>query len=279
MRRHWGIVLLVLPQLLGAVVDYRPWFSRDLELQPWLSYRYQQYNRINGNGGSFTRNENDSFFDAGAGIAALGYAVDLEAEIAKTSHQNYACDHFSLTGKYQLSDDVIGDSLSAVTGLTFTHAFKHSLFDISSFHHGKFEYEWYISAGREKSCGSFWLSRFWGVAAVGIADRGSPWIRADCTWERNWWDIHRVQVFIRTLWGLGEHGLTEERPFRGYGSIRHQSIDVGAGYVYQFEEYGRVGLDYAYRLYARNFPSRVNTVVLTYVYPLSPNVVLGLFKW
>lgn len=278
MRWRWGICLLLLPQLLGAV-DYRPWLSRDFEFQPWASYRYQQFSKVNGNGGSFSRNENDSFFAGGIGFAAIGYGADIDVEIAKTSHQNFACDHFSLTGKYQLSDDVIGDPVSIVTGLTFTHAFKHSLFDISSFHHGKFEYEWYLSAGREKICESFWMSRFWGVVAVGIADRGSPWIRLNCAWERNWWDLHRVQLFARTLWGLGDHGLSEDRRFRGYGSVAHQSIDIGLGYVHEFENSAKLGLDYAYRIYARNFPMRVNTLMLTLVYPLGPNQVFGLFYW
>lgn len=259
--------MMCLLPLAGMATDLKPWYSRYLEIQPKATYLYQHYNSINDGHHNASRTSNNNFLTLSVGGAYDIYSVELETTLAATHHRSFGFCDFKLTGRYQWLDDVVGDPVSLVTGVTVIQDFKIARNDISCFYHGGIEGEFHVAVGREKVCEQFWTSRWWGVGVFGIADIGSPWIRADLGWDRNWWDVHEIGLRMYTLWGLGGERLNLEKHFHGYGPIHHQSIDLCINYHYHSECYGIFGAGYAYRVYARNCPSYVNMVELSYLYP------------
>lgn len=259
--------MITIPLLLSAT-DLTPWLTKDFEFQSQLSGLFQYYPKIASNHGSIHRKGNDQFYTLSLGLSAFDWSGEIESTLAHTRRQDYLCDNIRLTGRYRWLDDIPGEvPVSLTTGVTLTQAFKHSLRDISSFHHGQFEGELHVAIGQESSCNRFWETRWWGVLALGHGNHGAPWIRTETAWEKNWWNSHQLRLFANTLWGLGNKGISSVDHFRGYGPIAHQSIDLGMRYTYLFDFSGTLSLEYAYRVYASNFPESTSLLMLRYLYP------------
>lgn len=254
------------PMLLGAT-ELTPWLERDLELQPRVTWLHQKFSKIYTPHRTFRRSANDSFYTLSMEVTGLDYGVEVEVSVAHTQHQRNDCDNFRLTGRYRWLNDILGDPVTLTTGVTYIQAFRHSLYDISSFHHGKTECEAHVVIGKEYSTLSTWNSHWWAVFALGLGDHGSPWLRGEAAWEKNWCDQQRVRVFMHALCGCGGNNIHHIDHFHGYGAIRHRSIDLGARYSYRFCFDGVLSLEYARRVYAQNFPSQANLVLLSFLYP------------
>ena len=264
-----GSLLFLLLSSVGlAATEFSPWLGKDFEIETRAQCLYQSYHRVEGAEGPFKRHSNDYFYNFSAAFSALDYSAEIETTIANTHHQHPACDNVRLTGRYRLLNDIVDEDVFTITpGITLIQAFNHSLDDISSFHHGKLAGELHLAIGKEIPCDAFWRSRTWAVVGIGCADHGSPWMRGDLYYERNWWDRQQLRWFLHTLWGFGHEDLETLKHFGGYGSIRHQSIDFGVRYSYLFDSGLTFSLQYARRLYARNFPEQVNLLTANIFYP------------
>lgn len=259
---------LLLPALLSAT-DLTPWLTKDFEFQPRVSGLFQHYPRIARTHGHTHQSGNDQFYTFSLGLSAFNWSGEVESTLAHTRRQDYLCDNIRITGRYRWLDDIPGeDAISLTTGLTLIKAFRHSVFDVSSFHHGEYEGEVHAAIGQELSqCQNFWATRWWGVLALGQGNHGSPWIRTETAWEKNWCDIHQLRLFAHSLWGLGRGSLPCPGHFHGYGPIAHQSIDLGLRYTHLFDFSGVLSIQYAYRVYASNFPENTSLLLLSFVYP------------
>jgi hypothetical protein len=250
----------------GWAADLKPWYTRYLEIEPTAAYVFQTYPSVSAAHGSGRYHSDDNFLTLSAAGAYDRWSLELETTFAATHHRSFGFCDVCLTGRYQWLDDVIGDPVSLVTGLTVIHDSKIARNDISCFYHGQTACEFHMAAGHEMVCEEFWASRLWGVLGLGIADQGSPWIQIDAGWDCNWLDVHEMEIELRSLWGLGTHALHVHR-FHGYGPIRHQSIDLGFNYHYYLESGGILGIGYYYRLYALNCPRQANILGLSFLYP------------
>lgn len=271
--RKTAALLGLLPSLLAITpiqaADLRPWYPRFAEIQPQATYLYQNYQTVQSPDGDFHYSSNDSFLTLSAGIPYYQWYGEFDVVLANTRHRTFGLDNLNLTARYQIWDDVAGvDQYSLVGGLTVFTAVKRAVRDISSFHHGQIEAEAHLAIGKETSdnCERFWNSRWWGIVAVGIADIGSPWLRLNYQWEKNFFDIYQWGVFANTLWGFGGDNLSHHH-FRGYGPIGHRSVDVGLFATYNFEWGGILTASYAFRAYARNFPANTNLLSISFLYP------------
>lgn len=246
-----------------------PWFGPDLQIEGKATVLLQEYQHIALSHGQKRHHAFDQFYTLGADVSAFGYSAELEGTLANTHHQPPAVDNIRLTGRYLVMNDVAAeDPISLAVGLTLTKAFEHSVHDISSFHHGQIEGELHAAAGKEFACGNFWTTHAWGVLGIGQADVGSPWIHADAHWEMNWWNLHQLDVFAKSLWGTGGNNIRKHhRSFHGYGPIAHRSIDLGLKYNYIFENDAVFSTEYAFRVFARNFPCYANLLVIKFLYP------------
>ena len=260
------LAFLFLPASLFCI-ELNPWFGELFELETRFTYTLQQFNSVNTTCSKSDYSSYDSFYQLGAELPVLDYDVQLEATAFNTRRHSLNLDDLSLTARYKLMNDIVGDPVTLTSGITFTKVFKPGRRDIASFHHGGFESELHLAAGQENSWREFWTSRWWALIGIGMADVGDPWIRANMAWENNWCNQHRAGIFLYSLWGLGPRRLSLERPFHGYGRIHHQSIDLGFRYEYLFEYFGQLRMEYARRLYARNCPRGVNIFMFSLLYP------------
>lgn len=277
MIRQWLASLILLPAYIIAT-DFSPWMTRDFEIEARATALYQTYPRVTTPEGALHHRGDDRFYTLSAESTVscipifdqtlCGFNVEFETTIADTHHQHPCIDNFRLTARYLLLDDVMDeDPVTLVVGATMTQAFKHSLHDISSFHHGQIEGELHFTIGKEEPFMEYWLTRKWAVFGVGMGDIGSVWLRGDAVWERNWLEQHQVRLFMHSLWGLGGDNISLIKSFRGYGPISHHSVDLGARYTYIFCNYATFSFEYSRRVYARNFPEQANLYLISYVYP------------
>jgi hypothetical protein len=247
--------------MTSLATQYEPWVGTFLEFEWRNSLLYQHYSSLNSKGRSLRSTADDLFLDASLSNTLLPNAsLELELIAANTSYQRGDIDSFNVTGRYVWLDDVVGDSLSLTTGVHLVQAFHHSVNDISSFHHGKAEGEIFISVGKEMSQETFWTSRWWVMGALGSADVGSTWLRGNFVYEKRWGHEHIFRGFCNLLWGMGTKRLNP-RDFRGYGSVGHESVDLGIRYIYELPFIGSLNLEYSYRVYARNYPAHASIVM------------------
>ncbi len=261
------IFLFLLNVYRVGATEYQPWLGNFYEFELRSSVMYQGYTHLSSGSHLKKYSSNDVFLNLSLSVARPDPDGSLEFEIteARTRRQKGEIDQLKLTGRYLWQDDVAGDPISLITGISYIQAFSSSLKDVSSFHHGLYNAEFFLSLGQEKAEGILWDSRWWSVFAIGMAEQGSPWFRFRLDYDKRWEEKHETKLFLHSLWGLGRHPLRLNH-FHGYGPIQHQSIDLGWRYTYLLEFYGSVSLEYSYRVYARNFPAYTHRVIAQLLY-------------
>jgi hypothetical protein len=163
----------------------------------------------------------------------------------------------------------MGDPVSLTTGLSVRGVASRSLKDISCPYHFHANFEANTSIGREWDHGFDWHMRLYGFGAIGVANRGYPWVRALAMFEGNIHCTHRLGIFAETYVGFGNQAHVHTNHFNGYADIRHRNIDVGVKYTYVFEIWGHLSFAYTRRVYARSFPQNVNFFTVSYMLPFS----------
>lgn len=253
---------------LNAVFQ-EPWAGELLEFNWQNRFLCQHYARIDSDGKTIHYKNNDLFLKSSLLVFlpdpnsfSPDYSLELGVMQASTRKQSGGIDHLSLTGSYQILEDIQGDYISLKTGISYFQAFGQSLYDISSFHHGREEGELFLAFGQENLCR---LSRWWIAAALGFADRGSPWIRLNIDYRFSPFDNHQIGLNCHCLYGFGGDRL-KIKDFKGYGSIAHRSVDLGLNYTILIENFGQIGLSYTYRVLAKNFPQQAQVVQLEWNY-------------
>lgn len=264
-----SFTFLLLFPFFSHTTELAPWFGNLYEVEARVSTLYQKFQHVNSSKHSFSYRSNDFFTNFSLSVSPdPDFSVETEVLFADTRHRNYGFDSAKLTGRYQILDDIIGDPVSLTTGLSIIVPLRSALRDIGSFHHGMAEFEAHVAVGVELPYLSIWLQRQYGVFACGIATQGSPWLRVGYYFERNFCNSVSVQIFLDSLFGLGRRTI-HKHDFNGYGAVAHRSIDAGLKWSYLFDYWGTLSLEYAYRIYARNFPRNVNFVQFSYNLPFN----------
>lgn len=254
-----------------AATDLKPWFGREYEFEIRTTLLYQNYDSLAiPHHSSEIHTANDVFLTLSVAYPFRRYCGEFEATAAHTHHQHYRWDNFRVTGRYQWMDETDGCPFSLVTGITITEPYSRALHDISSFHHGHIEVEAHLSFGKKYGypCSQLYLFRWWNVIGIGKAEEDDPWYREEVACEFAYDTIHQFRGFIHALWGAGGKHL-RPHDFRGYGDIKHRSIDLGVRYSYTLDCWGTLSLQYARRVYARNFPADANLVTFEYYFPFN----------
>lgn len=262
------LTFLCLPFLCEAT-DLKPWFRDEYEVEFRTTALYQNYDKLSApNHDHRKRQANDTFLTLSAAFPFRRYCGEAEATAAWTRKQSSCWDNFRLTGRYQIFNEHEDDALSLVAGLTLTEPFSRALHDVSSFHHGHFEAEATLAFGKKYGCycSTDYLWRWWGVAGIGQAEQGSPWARGDLALELKYCDSYHVRLLVNTLWGMGGDDLNPHR-FKGYGRIKHRSVDAGVRFGYETCCWGTVSIQYLRRVYALNFPEDANLLLVEYYLP------------
>lgn len=265
--------------VFSYAIERSPWFPTEYELQAKAGYLFEYFRQVASSDYSFHKQASNHFYNFNIGGAYYDYH-DYDAYknwyaeadlIFLSNHKHrFGMDSISLGGRYQLMDDVgLEDPFSLVAGAFLSKATKPSLHNLGSFHHGQVELGMFLSAGKEFDCGKYWVTRGWGSLGAGLADVGSPWLEGSLHVERNYRNIHCFMLSIAGLYGLGGNNLHPKMHFKGYGPIKHGSLDLNLSYAYTLESEGIISICYIHRLYARNFPANANMFFLNINYPFS----------
>lgn len=263
------LFLLLFVPFISETTDLKPWFGNRYEAEIRATLLYQNYSSISiPHHCSYTRHEHDTFTTLSAAYPFKRYCGEFEATTAHTRHQKSDWDNFRITGRYLWMDELDGDLLNLVTGITITEPYSRALRDVSSFHHGHIEGEANLSYGQIYRTPSHPddLIRWWNVFGIGIAEKGSPWLRGDAVCEYCVAEVHHIRGFINTLCGLGRSNLHTHH-FKGYGPIKHKSVDVGVRYGFTIGNLGILSIQYARRVYAYNFPKNANLFSFEFYLP------------
>ncbi len=257
--------------------ELKPWTDTDLMFYPQVDYRYQHYDKIHSSAGSKHRVANDSFLRAGVYGSYATLSAEAEFTFANTKKRDLGFDNLTLTGRYQLMNDIMGDPYSIIAGISYIAAPTCAVHDMSTFYHGNNEAVFHMSIGRERPCLETWLTRWWAVGLFGIADQGKPWWEAIAAWERNFSDKYFFRVFIKGLIGLGKHSLHFD-DFDGYGGVRHRSIDLGARLTKATCRGNFWYAELTQRVYACNFPSAATQFKISYIFPFPATGLISRFQ-
>lgn len=258
--------LMILFFACAESTERQPWLGNLYEFEFRPSLLYQSYSHLSSGSSSIKYSSDDLFLNLSLSNSVERFGLEGELVGAKTRRQRYCVDQIKLTGRAVLQDDIAGDPISVIAGLSLSEAFRPALHDVSSFHHGYSEAELFLSVGKEKTFESDWVSRWWALFALGTAaDRGSPWVRFNLACERAFCERQEIRLFLNTLWGTG-HKQLRFCHFKGYGSVQHQSIDLGFRYTYLLDFFGTASLEYSYRIHSRNFPENTHQLLAQVLY-------------
>lgn len=259
-------IFFLIPVWLSAT-DLKPWLDPDFQIIGRATALFQFYPYIKTPHRHIRRNEGDGFYTLSGSVAACNYSGEVELTVADTHQQHLDVDNIRLTGRYLAMDDILGDPVSLTVGASVIQAFRHSLFDISSFHHAQIAVEGHIAFGQECSCYELWTSRWWSVFRCGGGDTGALWMSGFCAWEKNWDNEHELRLFAESLYGFGGRNIRSYEHFRGYGGIKHRSLDVGVRYTRLFAYGEALSIQYSFRPYAYNFPACASLLEIKLFYP------------
>lgn len=251
-----------------------------LEEQPWF-YPPFNFHAKGDFDGSFFTNVNNGFnpidyhstnMQATVGLLAPispSYDAEIEAQFESTSARNFGLESAAFQVRRLLLNDIIGDFVSLDTGINIRGVPKSRLRDVAVPYHDLWNFELIASLGKEFAKEDDWSWRTFVTGAVGQANRGYPWLKANFDIRAKAFKDYIFSAFLKSYFGLGPRTLIDVHHFNGYGMYRHQSVDIGATFTILFSVKGSLTLSYAHRFFAKTFPEDYNSFRLTYDLPFS----------
>lgn len=266
-------------QLLGALLtctsalfalEEQPWFGDLLEFHFLGKYSYEWFDSVDGAKPALSEKFHSNLIDFNLDFSPSPvWSVDTELQFADTSKTSFHMRSLASGARFLWFDDIIGDPLSLTTGLSLRFTPTRALQDVSCPSHGQLDIELNASIGKEFDTSDTWRFRTWAFAALGHANRGSPWVRAATAFEMNVRDIHKWGIFLEAANGYGRHCDLNPNQFYGYGTIRSKTIDLHLRYGQRIGVWGTLRLEYVRRLLAKAAPEHFNGVTVSFLIPFS----------
>lgn len=250
-------------------LEKQPWFGEVYAFHLLTGYSYSHFSQIQGNSSSLPpSNDHLVFADLEFSFSPV-WSTDIDMEWADTPRQIFGFRSFGSQVRYLWMDDVIGDPFSLSTGVSMRIVSPTSLKDISCPYHGDIEVEGSGALGKEFDSLQFWRFRVWFYAALGIANKGSPWVKGSIALEGNQQDEHKWAIWLEGVHGYGKEGSLNLSSFRGYGRVRQKALDIGIRYGYRMGVWGTLRAEYGKRVLAKRCPKNIHTFTLSYLLPFS----------
>ncbi len=251
-------------------LDREPWLTDQWEFNFRPTYTYSYYPSVEGALQHHQKTSHDNFLTFDLGVCPTpSLSCDIDLEFADTPIQKMGYRSLAFQVRYQFLDDIVGDFATITTGAYVRGVSRHSLKDPSCPYHSDINGALNLSLGKEWGNGQYWQMRAFGYVDGGMANHGSGWTRYLISFQTNTHNRHRFGIFNEGYFGFGNQESLNIDHFHGYGSIHHQSLDVGARYSYVFRIWGHFTLMYTRRVYAKLFPQDANFFTLSYTLPFS----------
>lgn len=259
----WLLPFITASCFVIEAFEYRPWFPEEYLLEATPSYIYSNYPFIEGSTLPSSHSRNSAFNLEGRFAFLDNWEVQLEACFLQSHYTSFNFQDIGVMGRYCLWDDLQGDPIRCVIGIDAIFVPTWFVHDPTSPYHAQSNFEASCSVGKEWYTLDEWKERLAALFAVGMANRGYPWIKAD---------LHAalaVQPWIALeLSGYGYFGFGPDRTinpllFNGYANIAHRSIDIALKADLTLS-HGVIYVEYLRRLYAEAYPSHLNAVTVGY---------------
>ena len=264
------LALAVTSSSLCFGLEQNPWFGNLYEFRADTGFSYSYFNKVQGAKKNRAYPSNNYLVYGGLGFLAIeDFDLDMDIELARTPRQNFSFRSSALQARYRFLDDIVGDPVSLVSGFNIRGVGSKSVKDISSPYASYLNFEVTTAVGKEKTIKDTWKIRGYGLAALGIAVHGDPWVRAHGTFEGNIADEHRLGLFCDGYFGLGGKNYVNVKHFHGWGYVQHESIDLGTFYVASLGVWGELSLAYSARVFAHNYPEYEQRATINYQIPFS----------
>ncbi len=264
------IKLIALLWVTGYATEYSPWFTPPFEFQSRLSYLYENQTQVQTPRGSFKNTCNESSVHFGLGVTPWpNWNVETELFLTHTNDIPFSYEASYLTVRYAWMDDICGDWISLVTGVTLSFPGDRYLRNFCFNYHGNINTELHATIGKEWAYQKDWITRFWALGGWGIANKGSGWVHGLGVWEYKPISCIELGVFSEAEYGLGNNDIIPDEPFRGYASINHQNVDIGGYMNYVIPYWGTLTVIGWYNVYARNYIENYWGAGLSFLFPFS----------
>ncbi len=265
-----ALCLACLAPLAGQALEVEPWFGNIWEFNLRSNYTYSRFSHVQSGQPHLKHPFNVDRLAFSLEVPPSDtWDAEMEIEFVNTPRQSWGMRSVAGQVRYLFLNDVEGDPVSLISGVSVRGVSRHSLHDVSCPYHSDVNIELNAAVGKEWDRGGFWHTRAFAFTGIGVANHGSLWLRALAALKGNYRDKHQGQLFADSYWGFGPDRTVHVDHFHGYAKVHHQSIDLGAGYTYLFDLWGSLNFGYAFRVYAHSFPEYVNFFALTYTLPFS----------
>jgi hypothetical protein len=195
--------------------------------------------------------------------------AEIEAQFEKTSKLYFGFESAALQIRRLLLNDIVEDPVSFDLGFNIRAVPMYRLRDVAVPYHDIWNFELNASLGKEFTKEEDWLWRTFLFAAVGQANRGYPWLKANFDLRAKAFKEYIVAMFVRSYFGLGNKTAVNINDFYGWGMYRHQSIDAGVSFTFLLGPKGELNLSYLHRFFARVYPEDFNYFLISYDLPFS----------
>jgi hypothetical protein len=250
MKRIWLLLLLITPLY---ATEYAPWFSPLWEFQGELSYLYKHVLKVESPKGDFNFRSDDQSIRGSLGLTPWPYwNIEVELFLTETSTIPFSYEAAYGSVRYQWLDDIRGDPIALVTGVTLFFPNKRYQRNFSFPYHGDINVELHATIGKEWACGREWSTRGWILGGWGIANKGNGWLHGLAVMEFNP-GFFEWGIFTEILCGLGSNDVISSEQFAGYASIGHRSVDVGGHLKIDLSCIGSLTILGWINSYARNY--------------------------
>ncbi|MCH9616863.1 MAG: hypothetical protein SP4CHLAM5_01370 [Chlamydiia bacterium] len=258
-----SLLLLVTAPLCAIKSD--PWIPPPYELNAEAGYSYAYFpsvdNAINPSSYSSFVNTLDLGIN-GAFTTELFCEIDFEFDA--TRKVDFNLESFAPCIKYQMLNDLTGDSVALLVGTYFRYVPENRLRDVATPYSGEYNFDFLLSIGKEFDVEGKMAGRTYAMLDVGIATRGSPWLLLDIMGEALFFEHNVLYAGVDAYFGFGNDSQVDVNNFYGYGDINHNSINIKLGYGYKFSVWGEIELLYKRRVVAISYPSDQDYIGLSY---------------
>lgn len=247
--------IILASSLCVSAFEEDPWIEYVYMPVGHLSAAYQHFNDIECHGHLYDYPGEDALIELGLYYTnSKKYDFQFDARITRSNAHPLGFDSFCETVRYAFLDDAEGDCIALMGGFALSEVVSIGLNDPSFIHAGHIEGELQIALGKEIAPGEEWIMRTWALGAMGLADRGSPWMRGIAAWEGQCFNTHYLQLRAESRAGFGGDAF-RLRHFRGYGKIKYRILDGAVKYSYQTEDALLFSFVVLYRFFSRNAPA------------------------
>ena len=200
---------------------------------------------------------------------SLQWSIDSDLEFSGSPFQDFGFCSVAFQGRYLLKDDIIGDLISLSLGGDVRVVSSESLKDVNNLYHSNIEFQCNLAFGKEFSKLDYWRFRFWGYGGVGIANKGSPWLKGKFAVEGNIHEKRKWSIFAKTMRTFGRYDSFNIYDFNGYAKLRQLNVDLGFRYGWRLGVWGTFSLEYRRRIIAKRCPKNENFLAVSYMVPFS----------